>query len=194
MTHRFWKFDPANAARLLADERAGIHPRDEALALLELERGQLVADIGCGPGFFTVPMAERILPGGRVAALDIAVDMLQHLRHRIAAAGLRNVLPAQSEESRLPLPGGACDRVLLAFLAHELEAPDVFFREVTRVLRPGGRGLVVDWAPRESPIGPPLDVRVPATSVRERLMRAGLRPGEPAEFGPYSYAVPFVRP
>ncbi len=192
--HRFWKFDPANAARLLADERSGIHPPDEALALLDLDRGQLVADIGCGPGFFTVPMARRLLPTGRVAALDIAMEMLQRLRRRIAAAGLSNVLPAQSEESRLPLPGGACDRVLLAFLAHELEAPDVFFAEVARVLRPGGRGLVVDWAPRESPIGPPLHVRVPATSVQERLAHSGLRPGEPAAFGPYSYTVPFVRP
>ena len=151
--HRFHKFDPANAARLLSDDRAQMHPPAEALAMLDLHPGQVVADVGCGPGFLTIPIARLVQPGGRVFAVDIRPEMLALLRERLAAEGIAHVRPVLSQESLLPLHGESCGRVLATFLLHELEDPAAFLRELRRVLRPGGRGLAVDWAPARARSG-----------------------------------------
>jgi len=193
-SHRFHKFDPANADRLLSEERAQIHPPAEALALLDLHPGQVVADVGCGPGFLTIPIAHVVQPGGRVMAVDIRPEMLALLRGRLAAAGITHVRPMLSQESLLPLGDEGCARLLAAFLLHELVDPTAFLSEVRRVLQSGGRGLAVDWAPRESPVGPPLDARVPADHAIEWLRTAGLVPDPAVPFGPYSYAIVFHRP
>jgi ubiquinone/menaquinone biosynthesis C-methylase UbiE len=193
VTHRFWKFDPANAERLLSEDRHRMHSPELLLGMLNLRPRDIVADIGCGPGFFTVPVAERIRPGGRVVAIDTAPEMLALLRRRLTVSQLTQIAPIHSEESRLPLRTEACDRVLLAFLLHELVDPLAFLAEVRRVLRPSGVGVLADWLPTESPAGPPLDVRVPPDRAAERLRAAGLEPSPHANLGPYSYAIPFRR-
>lgn len=190
-THRFHKFDPANAGMLTSEERARVLPLGQVLDLLDPRPGQTVADVGCGPGFFALPVARGVAPDGRVLALDIAPEMLALLRERMTAEGVGNVEPLLSQESQLPLQDGACDRVLLAYLLHELAEPAAFFAEVARVLRPGGRGLALDWHPRESPFGPPLDTRVPPGRAAAWLQAAGLDPAPAADIGAYAYAVVF---
>jgi ubiquinone/menaquinone biosynthesis C-methylase UbiE len=193
-THRYHKFDPANAARLLLDERAEFHPPKEVLALLDLHPGQIVADVGCGPGFYTLPIARAVAPGGEVFALDIRPEMLALLRERLSAERIDHVRPMLSQESVLPLEDGGCGRLVATFLLHELVDPSALLAEVRRVLRPNGRGLAVDWEPRESPVGPPLEARVPAERASEWLRTAGLLPEPAVPFGPYSYAIVFRRP
>jgi len=192
-THRFHKFDPARAERLLAEDRASMHPPQDVLALLDLHPGQIVADIGCGPGFFTLPIARRVQPDGRVIAVDIVPELLALLRQRVAAADIAHVDSRLSEESHFPVDSESCDRLLAAFLLHELADPAAFMREVRRVLRPGARGLAVDWGPQESPVGPSLDVRVPPGRAADWLRAAGLTPDPAVDLGPYSYAVVFHR-
>lgn len=191
--HRFHKFDPARAERLLSEERASALPPEDVLALLDAQPGHVAADVGCGPGFFALPLARRVRPGGRVLALDIVPEMLARLRDRLAAEGVENVEPILSEEARLPLPPESCDRALLVNLLHELANPAALLAEVARVLRPGGRGVAVDWAPRPSPMGPPLDVRVAPTRAGEWLRIAGLTPEPAGDLGLYSYAIVFRR-
>ena len=193
-SHRFHKFNPANAARLLAAERAEIHPPDEVLALLALRSGHIAADVGCGPGYYTLPIARAVGPEGGVLALDIRPEMLALLEERLFAERIGHVRPVLSSESQLPVADAGCDRLLAAFLLHELADPAALLGEVRRVVRPGGRGLAVDWAPRESPSGPPLEVRVPAGRADEWLRAAGLVPEPAVDFGPHSYAIVFHRP
>ncbi len=191
--HRFHKFDPSRAERLLSEERASALPPEDVLALLGAQPGHVVVDVGCGPGFFALPLARRVGPEGRVLALDIIPEMLARLRDRLAVEGVKNVEPVLSKEARLPLPSASCDRALLVNLLHELANPAGLLAEVARVLRPGGRGLAVDWAPRPSPTGPPLDVRVPPARAGEWLRTAGLAPEPAGDLGLYSYAIVFRR-
>jgi len=191
--HRFHKFDPSNAERLLSEERAELHPPQRVLALLDLRAGQVVADVGCGPGFFTLPIARAVQPGGRVFALDIVPEMLDRLRGRLGAHGVSNVDPLLSQESSLPLGDMSCDRLLAAFLLHELADPAASLSEMRRVLRPHGSGVVAEWFARESPVGPPLRVRVPPHRAAAWLRAAGLTPEPPVTLGPYSYVIAFRR-
>jgi len=189
------KFDPANAARLLSEERAQMLPPARVLELLDAQPGDIAADIGCGPGFFALPLAQRVTAqGGRVLACDTSPAMLDILRRRALEAGGAAVETLLSEESRLPLADGACDRVLLACLLHELESPESFLAEVRRVLRPGGRGLAVDWQARETPVGPPPASRVPPDMASAWLAAAGLTAAPAVDVGPYSYGIVFHRP
>ncbi len=190
---RFHKFDSSNAERLLSEERARLHPPRQVLALLDLRPGQVVADVGCGPGFFTLPLARSVQPGGRIFALDIVPEMLDRLRELLAAHGVSNVDPLLSQESSLPLTDVSCDRLLGAFLLHELADPAASLGEMRRVLRPQGSGVVVEWFPQESPMGPPLHVRVSPDHAAGLLRAAGFTTEPPATIGPYSYAIVFRR-
>lgn len=193
--HEHHKFDPAWAQRLLSPERERLLPPAAILELLEAGPGQTAADIGCGPGFLSLPLARAVAPGGgRVLACDISPEMLAMLRRRAEEAGIAALETFESGESSLPLPDASCDRVLLVCLLHELAAPAAFLGEVRRVLRPGGRGLAVDWQARESPFGPPLRSRVPADQAREWLEAAGLSPEAAADVGPHSYGIVFHGP
>ncbi len=188
------KFNPANAARLLSGERAQMLPPADVLDLLDARPGQVVADVGCGPGFFALPLAERVgAQGGRVLACDTAPAMLDILRRRVAEAGGSAIEALQSEESGLPLADASCDRVLLACLLHELAFPEAFLAEVSRVLRPGGRGLALDWQARETPVGPPLASRVAPDTAAAWLAAAGLVAAPAVDVGPYAYGIVFHR-
>ena len=189
-----FKFDPVRAERLLSSERGRDLPPEVVLDLLSPALGDVVADVGAGPGFFALPLARRVGPQGRVLALDIAPAMLSLLADRAAAAGLGNVETRVCGESSLPLPSGECQGILLAFLVHELADPPSFAREVRRVLAVGARGLALDWPCAPSP-GPPQEHRWAPERAAAWLREAGLEPGEPTVVGRWScWALPFLRP
>ncbi len=192
--HPHFKFPAEAADRLLSEERGRAMPPERVLAPLEVAASQTVADIGCGPGFFSLPLARMVGPDGVVLALDISPSMLERVGARAAAAGLDNVRPLASVESGFPLEDASCDRVLAAFLLHELADPAAFLREMHRVLRPAGRGLAVDWAAHPTAYGPPVEVRVSPAVAAEWLSAAGLTPGQEGSLGPDVWTLPFARP
>ncbi len=106
--------------------------------------GDTVIDVGCGPGYFTLPLAEMVGPAGRVIAVDLQPAMLERVRRRAVRAGLvdRIELCPCSAGGLGELP--IADAVLAFAVVHEL--PDVarFCSEVAAALRPGGRLLLVE--------------------------------------------------
>ncbi|MFQ6090896.1 MAG: class I SAM-dependent methyltransferase [Candidatus Bipolaricaulia bacterium] len=147
------KFGLKNVARLDTPERACWQSIAAFLEVLQPQVGMAYADIGCGPGYFTLPVAERVGPEGRVYAVDIQPEMLAELARRAQARGLANVAAVRCSEREIPLPDASVDAACLANAFHELEAPAVFLKDVRRVLRPGGRLIVIDWKPMETPGG-----------------------------------------
>jgi ubiquinone/menaquinone biosynthesis C-methylase UbiE len=106
--------------------------------------GETAIDLGCGPGFFTLPLAEMVGPGGRVVAVDLQPAMLERLRLRAGKAGLaeRITLHHCSVDGLGELP--PADAALAFYMVHEV--PDVarFLGEVAGALKPGGRLLLVE--------------------------------------------------
>ena len=172
------KIDPAKWERLVSEERRALLDPEGFLDRLAVRPGDRVADLGAGPGFFTLPLAERVGPAGRVYALDVSAEMLDRLRARNPPEQVEIV---QSEESRLPLATGAVGLALLAFVLHELHDPPAFLAEVRRILAPGGRLVVLEWTPREEEMGPPLAERLPRGESRRRLEAAGFEIAEEGE-------------
>ncbi len=170
MPHRF---DPMHADRLLSPERRQMQDPDAILGAIGLSPGMRLADVGCGPGFFTLPAAERVGDEGRVYALDVQREMIARTEARAAAAGLANVQAMLSKEAELPLADGAVDAALLANVLHESPDRVTFLAEIGRTLRPGGVLGVVDWRKEEMPMGPPLDDRLSPDQVEADLRAAG---------------------
>lgn len=183
------KFDPARRAHLEDPSRAEILPPRELLQRAGVRRGMHVADIGCGPGFFTFPAASLVGPTGTVYAIDISEEMLQVIREKSAARGSRNVIPLATAENALPLPDQVADVALVAFVLHEAEDRPAFLREVARILKPGGRVLLLEWDAREMPMGPPTAERLAPPESRALLEAAGIAVVEEFAPNPFHYGI-----
>jgi len=166
------RFDPADRAGLTSEQRRARWNPPRLLTLAGLQPGQTALDLGCGPGFWTLPMAEIVGPQGQVIALDVSSEMLE-------AAAAENPLPhvrlLHGELPAINLPDAAVDFIWAAFVFHEVEPPAALAAEVHRVLRPGGRIAVLDWRPdAQSPSGPPRADRLSPQQAEEHLRAAGL--------------------
>ena len=140
-----------------------------------VREGMTAMDVGCGPGFFTIPMAQLVGPAGRVMAVDLQEGMLAKIRRKIAGTPLEpRVVLHRCETDRIGVQE-AVDFALLFYMVHELPDPDRFFRELAGIVRPGGRVLVVE---------PPFHVSPSAFAVSVgRAESAGFtRTGGPSVF------------
>jgi len=164
------KFDPSKRARLMSDERRNELLPWEFLKANGLSSGMTVADIGCGPGFFTLPAAEIVGPGGTVYAVDSEPVMVEEVKRSTPAA---HVTCIHSGESSIPLGDGSCDYALLAFTLHEAKERGLFLEEVKRILKKEGTLLLLDWEKRDEERGPPREERIAKEEAQHLMEAAG---------------------
>lgn len=186
------KFDPTHKEHLHDPERRTWQDPDAILGAFGVAPGMVVADVGCGTGYFALPAAARVGPEGRVYAVDMQEEMLWSLQDRLHQEGVRNVLPVLSLEDVIPLPDATADAALLVNALHELRG-DGTLGEIWRLLRPGGFLGVVDWKREPMERGPPPDHRLSLGEARNRLEGLGFRP-KAVEVGPYHYGFRAERP
>lgn len=154
---------------------------------------EVIIEIGAGTGLFSAAFAD-MAPGSVVYSVDTEDAMLDWMReNRPQVADGRMVL-VRSEEASVPLPDGIADLVVMLNVHHELAEPDAIYAEARRLLRPAGQVLVVDWAPRETPKGPSLAVRVSAEDLVRFLERAGFVSAREHEGLPWHSMVTAVSP
>jgi SAM-dependent methyltransferase len=135
----------AGADWLERPEREAEEAPDRVLAALELQPGLVVADLGAGTGYYTRRLARAVGPAGRVYAVDIQAEMLEHLRRHLAAGGLSNVVTVLGTETDPRLPVAGVDLVLMVDVYHELAWPHEMLAALCRALKPGGRLVFVEY-------------------------------------------------
>ena len=101
--------------------------------------GERILEVGPGTGYYTLPLAQWIAPGGELDILDIQQEMLDATTRRAERRGLSNITPARGDAQRLPYPDATFDAVVLVTTLGEIPDQDTAMREFARVLRPGGR-------------------------------------------------------
>ena len=116
-----------------------------ALPIFELERGDVVADIGAGTGYFSFPMANSVAPEGRVLAVDIQPEMLDIIARRSESSGVENVVPVLGARDDPRLPESEVDVALLVDVYHELSHPWEMTAAIARALVPAGRLVIVEY-------------------------------------------------
>jgi ubiquinone/menaquinone biosynthesis C-methylase UbiE len=157
------------AAWLERPERESEEAPSRAVEALELAPGMVVADIGAGSGYYTVRMARKVGPTGKVFATDIQVGMLSLLMRRVNSEGLKNVVPVQGAVDDPTLAAGSIDLALMVDVYHELAAPQVFVRRLRDALKPDGRLVLIEFR-KEDPRVPIQEAhKMSVEQVRQEL-------------------------
>ena len=149
---------------LLSPERSKNVDTFSLLSFSELNYHDTVADIGCGPGFFTLPLAKSLF-NGKLYALDIDEDMLAECRERVAQARLGNVEFLKCEEFSFPLEPGSLDGAFLAFVVQQSPDKPRFLQAVRELIHPKGWCTILEWYRKETEMGPPLERRIDPTDL-----------------------------
>ena len=134
-------------------EREAEERPDDAIEALRLRPGAVVADLGAGSGDFTVRLARRVGPAGRVFAADIQPEMLSLLRTRLRREAVTNVELVQSAENDPRLPARTFDLISMVDVYHELAHPQVIVSKPPTSLKPAGRLVLLEYR-KEDPAVP----------------------------------------
>jgi ubiquinone/menaquinone biosynthesis C-methylase UbiE len=109
-----------------------------------VKRGMTVLDLGCGPGFFSIPMAEMVGESGKVIAADLQEGMLQKLREKIEGTEVQSRIKLHKSEADVIGVSEKVDFALAFYMVHEVPNRRDFFREVRSVLKDDGWFLMVE--------------------------------------------------
>jgi ubiquinone/menaquinone biosynthesis C-methylase UbiE len=109
-----------------------------------IQEGMTVLDVGCGPGFFSIDMAQMVGKSGRVIACDLQEGMLQKLRDKIKGTEFEHRITLHVCQKHALGVSESVDFVLAFYVVHELAHREGFFQEIGSLLNPGGQALIVE--------------------------------------------------
>jgi len=164
------------------------------IAKLGLADGMKVVDIGAGSGFYSLEAARRVGHAGRVYAVDVQKELLERLRSVAAAQGIRNIEAVWGDAEKIggtKLREAVADRVIVSNILFQAKKRDDLVLEVKRLLKPGGRVLVIDWS-QSSPMGPAKPVS--AEETQTLFEKDGFRLDQAFGAGEHHYGFVFIRP
>lgn len=142
-----------------------------------IRNNETVADFGCGSGFYVLPAAQMVGTHGTVYAVDIMESKLAATQSIAKQMGFHNVhvVRADLEKPLTDIHEGVCDAVMMANILHEAIDMDGVLKNAYRVLKTGGRALVVEWKKEYTPIGPDYKKRIAERDIENKFMRMGFR-------------------
>jgi ubiquinone/menaquinone biosynthesis C-methylase UbiE len=141
-------FDPKHIDALESEDRETWQNPEEIIELLVLKPSYVVADLGCGTGYFTIPLSRKVK---KVYGIDIL-----------------------STENEIPLQNESIDLLLSVNTLHEFRDKDAIVREMRRVLRADGRAAIIDFKKEDTGFGPPVSIRLSTEQAKQLFKRNGL--------------------
>lgn len=159
MPHRF---EIENRSKLMNAERRKFQPAEEIIARTEVRENDVVADLGCGTGYITIPLLHQVT---NVIAIDSQLGMLEDMAKKLAPKDRRGLNFILAELPDIPLKSGSLDHLFLINMLHEVEDRTKMVTECHRTLKMGGVVTLVDFQKRQTHMGPPLEERIPEEDV-----------------------------
>lgn len=167
---------------------------NEVLKQIKLRRDMMAADFGSGSGGWAMPLAKK-LEDGLVYAIDILEEPISALRGKIALEKISNIRVIRSNvenKNGSTLPDSSFDLVLMTNLLFQAEDKKAIFTEAKRILKKGGKVLVVDWK-KTAALGPEKG-RISEAETKKIAKEAGLVLEKEFQAGIYHYGLIFVKP
>ena len=162
-----------------------------------LTEGMNVGDLGCGNlAYFSIPAAKIVGKNGLVYAVDILKPVLQSVDQIIKSSGLENIKTIWSNlevVGATKIPAGSLDFAMLHNMLFQSEDDQKVFLESSRLIKNGGKLMVIDWKSTSIPFGPPVNKRIKKEDAIKFAQQAKLALIEEFEAGPYHFGLIFVK-
>jgi ubiquinone/menaquinone biosynthesis C-methylase UbiE len=184
-------FPPQDLGLLEGPDRDAYQRPDQIMDALLIGDGSTVADLGAGGGWFTVRLARRVGPNGKVYAEDIQPQMIQAIERRVIREELKNVTTVLGSPTNPKLPAGSLDAVLIVDAYHEVEQPVTLLRNIAMSLKPTGMIGIINYKKDGGGPGPAMEERVDPEQVIHDARAAGLVLRKRESFLRYQYLLTF---
>jgi len=166
---------------------------ERVIATLGLKPGERVADVGAGPGYFTLRLARAVGPSGKVYGVDVSRGMLDYLEKQARAQHLTNIHPVLASPHDPKLAPASVDLIFICDTLHHISDRAAYFPLLMRALKPGGRLVNIDFHKRSLPVGPPVEMKIPKAEMIREAEAAGFHLVRQHDFLKYQYFVVFAR-
>ena len=168
--------DPMHSSveRLLRPERMEVLDPFRILSHCPVNPRDTVADIGCGPGFFTLPLAKFLI-NGKVIALDTSDEMIEACQSRLDEARMGNTEVMKFGEYEFPVAPATVDGLFIAFVVHHPSDRVRFLAAAKEMLKPRGWCFILEWQKKETESGPPQEARMTSDELGQIAKDAGFR-------------------
>jgi ubiquinone/menaquinone biosynthesis C-methylase UbiE len=164
-------FNPKHIFALESEARKTWQNPEEIIKLLPLKPNYVVADLGCGTGYFTLPISRKVK---KVYGIDIQKEMLTVLEQKIRKSKNRNIQTLLSNENEIPLQNASVDLLLSVNTLHEFSDKDAIISEMWRVLRADGYAAIIDFKKEDTYFGPPASIRLSKEQAKRLFQKNGL--------------------
>ncbi len=167
------KFDPKKLQKLNNPKRLIDIPPDYVWGKLKMEFPGVFVDLGTGTAFFSIAFLRRFNPS-KIYACDSSEVMINWMEENVSPK-YPNIVPIKTDEHSIPLNDEIADLVFMINLHHELDTPSLTIKESNRLLKAGGKVLIVDWKKEDMPEGPPVEIRYLPEQIEGQLINAGFK-------------------
>lgn len=162
-----------------------------------LEEGMAVGDLGCGNlAYYAMGSAKIVGKNGPVYAVDILKTALDAVSARAKREGLENLKTVWSNlevVGATNIPAGSLDAVFIHNVLFQSSAHEGFLKETARLLKSGGKLMIIDWKKTGAPFGPPVSDRPDPETVKALAVQNGFQLSEDFEAGPFHWGMIFVK-
>jgi len=171
--------------------------REQIIAKAQIVEGMKVADLGCGNlGYFIIPIAKLLGQDGKAYAVDILNSALDAVHNQAKLEGVTNLEPVRTNLEKVGatnIPADSLDLAMLINVLFQNKNYKDIMAEAVRLIKTGGRLLVVDWKKTGAPFGPSVEQRIEPMTVKTIAQELNLNLIEETEFGDYFWGLIFEK-
>ena len=162
--------------RLERPERIATLKIDYIISSLDLKPGQVVADLGAGPGVISIPMAKAVMPNGKVYAVDIDKAFIDHIKMRAGEQHITNVIPVLGKYTDPALPAQDVDVALFHDVLHHIKDRAEYLKATAKYVKPTGKIAIVELDPKTGSHRDDPSLTISKDQAKEWLAAAGFKP------------------
>jgi ubiquinone/menaquinone biosynthesis C-methylase UbiE len=166
------------------------------ISQLEISKGNIIADFGCGSGYFSIPLAQAVGEDGIVYSLDVLPQALEAVASKVKALNLTNVKTKRvnlEREKGSGLEDESMNWVIVKDMLFQNGNKKIILKEAYRVLKPEGKVFVMEWNDKDLTVGPEKKLRVPKEELENIIKENNFKIEKEIEAGDFHYAMIIVK-
>jgi len=171
------------------EERRKWQNPEAILSQIGVGLGQTFVDVGCGEGYFAIPAARLVGETGKVYGIDTNAEAIRKLNGKAAAENLANLDLAIGKAEELVACQACADIVFFGTVLHDFADPSKVLANASKMIKPGGLLIDLDWKKESMTWGPPLSIRFSEEYASELIEAAGFKAEAPELSGPFHYII-----